>query len=226
MKKAFTMLELVIVIVVVGIISAVLIPRDGSNRLAEAAAQLVGHIRYTQHLAMVDDRYDANNLDSVNNIKWYKERWQLIFTNGVETNNQDAYTIFSDTAGDSTGNVDISEVAVSPENPNQLMSGGFAGGVNALDITHDSFIGINKLNLGRSYGVSNVTFSNSCKIGISKRIAFDHLGRPIKGSLSSTTLSYHTTQRLITDKCNIELSDGTNNITIVIEPETGYTYID
>ncbi|MCF6310454.1 MAG: type II secretion system GspH family protein, partial [Sulfurimonas sp.] len=58
MKKAFTMLELVMVIVVIGILAAVMLPRVASDRLAEAATQVISHIRYTQHLAMVDDQFD------------------------------------------------------------------------------------------------------------------------------------------------------------------------
>ena len=59
MKKAFTMLELVFVIVVAGIIAAVVIPNTKTNPAQEAAIQLLSHIRYTQHLAMVDDKYDS-----------------------------------------------------------------------------------------------------------------------------------------------------------------------
>jgi len=218
MKKAFTLLELVFVIVVIGILAAIIIPNTKTNPLQEAATQLVSHIRYTQHLAMMDDKFN------VNNNKWYKERWQLIFSNGAETGNQEAYSIFADTAGTSTGNVNPSEVALNPQNSNQLMSGGFSGAANALNITHDDFTGMRKLNLGRSYGVTNVTFNDGCSTA--RRIAFDYLGRPIQGNLRTTTSVYHTTsQRLVVDDCNIVLTDGIDNITITIRPETGYVSI-
>lgn len=73
MKKAFTMLELVFVIVVIGIISAVLIPRVDSQPSQQAALDLRSEIRYTQHLAMNDDSLNPN--DST----WYKNRWQIRF---------------------------------------------------------------------------------------------------------------------------------------------------
>lgn len=78
MKKAFTMIELVFVIIVIGILAAVIVPNTKTNPAREAAIQLVSHLRYTQHLAMVDDKYLANT-------SWYKNRWQLHFS-GVGNN--------------------------------------------------------------------------------------------------------------------------------------------
>ena len=59
MKKAFTMLELVFVIVVVGILAAILIPRTERSPVQECAVDLLSQIRYTQHLAIIDDKYDS-----------------------------------------------------------------------------------------------------------------------------------------------------------------------
>ncbi len=73
MKKAFTMLELIFVIVVVGILSFMVAGRFERNSLREAADQLVSHIRYTQHLAMMDNRFNPNA------PAWFVERWMLDF---------------------------------------------------------------------------------------------------------------------------------------------------
>ena len=67
MLNAFTLIELVFVIVVVGVLAAAIIPRIQTNPVKEAAIQLLSHIRYTQHLAMVDDKYNSN--DSA----WFKK---------------------------------------------------------------------------------------------------------------------------------------------------------
>ena len=62
-----------------------------STKLSEAATQLISHIRYTQHLAMVDDKFD------INDNTWFKERWQLMFIKDADrTQGKIAYTIFSD----------------------------------------------------------------------------------------------------------------------------------
>lgn len=73
MKKAFTLLELVVVIVVVGILAAAIIPRTESNLVAEAANKLVNDIRYTQHLAILNDKFDPTDSG------WFKKRWNIIF---------------------------------------------------------------------------------------------------------------------------------------------------
>lgn len=230
MKKAFTMLELVFVIVVIGILAATIIPNTKRNPLQEAAVQLASHLRYTQHLAMIDDKYNGNN------DTWYKDRWQMIFASSTYTGGSDvwAYTIFSDTAGSSTttrGDVDVLEVALNPENSNQLMTGGFSS-TSELYYGNSNFKGMKSLNIGNKYGIIGsdaVKFSNSCdgSNGSSKRIAFDHLGRPMQGDHNSMTGPYNAyRQRLITSLCTITLSDGTESIDINIEPETGYVSID
>lgn len=70
-KSGFTMIELIIVIVVAGILAAVMIPRLERDNLREAANQVVRHIQYTQHLAMMNDVYDAGNTN------WYQNRWSI-----------------------------------------------------------------------------------------------------------------------------------------------------
>ena len=59
--KAFTMIELIIVIVVAGILAGVMIPRLERNTLIEATQQVVKSLQYTQHLAMNNDIYDATD---------------------------------------------------------------------------------------------------------------------------------------------------------------------
>ena len=65
------MIELIIVIVVAGILAAVMLPRLERDAAREAAEQVAKHIRYTQHLSMVNDVYDAND----NN--WFQNRWSI-----------------------------------------------------------------------------------------------------------------------------------------------------
>ncbi len=83
MKKAFTLLELVFVLVVIGILAAVILPRTSADSAVEAALELQSSIRYTQHLAMQDDKFDATD------NTWFRNRWQIVF-------NGNTYSIVSD----------------------------------------------------------------------------------------------------------------------------------
>jgi prepilin-type N-terminal cleavage/methylation domain-containing protein len=217
MKKAFTLLELLFVIVVIGVLAALILPRTKTNLVQEAAVQVLSHIRYTQHLALVDDKYNANDTN------WYMSRWQIVFgNNNMYANNKPAYTIFSD-SGAYSGDPKESEIAFNPQNHNQIMTGGY-NSTAALDYNNASFKGMKELNLGEKYGITNVSFSGGCNIGL--RISFDYLGRPFTGDQHTMSGPYTApTQRLITSDCNITLSDGTESAIIQISPETGYAKV-
>ena len=221
-NQAFSMLELVFVIVVIGILAATIIPQTKTNPLQEAAIQVASHIKYTQHLAMMDDRYDANRTDKNGKVKWYKERWQLVFTSSDFSGDAEAYTIFSDKIGNSTGDANELEIARNPENSAQIMTGGYSK-TTAVNYTSSGFMGMKKLNIGKTYGVISVFLGGGCNKSW-KRISFDHLGRPFQGDQSSMGTPYNisSTQRLIKKTCTVTLSDGSKNVVISIEPETGY----
>ncbi len=75
-RSAFTMLELVFVIVIIAILGVLALPSFNKNDLELAAEQVASDIRYTQHLAMRDDKFDpANGV-------WYEDRWQIKFYSG------------------------------------------------------------------------------------------------------------------------------------------------
>ena len=215
MKKAFTMLELVFVIVVIGIISAVVIPSTKTNPLREAAIQVVSHIRYTQHLAIVDDKFNSNDAD------WYRSRWEILFGSSASTNGRIAYSIFSDRDNGSGHDTkpNKNELAVDPAAPNKYLSGGYSGIIDTDDSDANK-----KMNLGESYGVDDVKLKDGC-LGV--RISFDHLGRPMEGTFNTYAQAYKkgTNIGLIQSTCNIVLTSSEGNVTIAIEPETGYAHI-
>lgn len=225
-KQAFTMLELLFVLVVIGILAAVIIPRTSTNPLQEAAIQVASHIRYTQHLAMIDDKYDTSRTDVNGKVIWYKDRWQLNFSSSEFTGKKVAYTIFADTQGNgaSRGNANEAEIAINPSNANQIMTGGY-GSAAAINYTKSGFRGMKKLNIGNSYGITSVKMNGGCA---NSRISFDHLGRPMRGDQNTMNSPYNSggTQRLMTIDCNVVLSNDTAHVTLIIQPETGYVIID
>ncbi|WP_443070045.1 pilus assembly FimT family protein [Sulfurospirillum sp.] len=199
MKKAFTMLELVFVIMIVGILSYVVSSSFQRNTLREAADQVVSHIRYTQHLAMIDDKFKDNN------ATWFRANWQLEFkrlTNPLKI----YYEIYSDK--DQNGNSDAMEPARDP------LSNNYFDGTN------------NKTNIAKSFGITSVEFAQSCHTGTGiGELSFDILGRPyyyITKTLPPATNRY---QYLLTQDCHITLVNPDGNVTITVTKETGYTYI-
>ena len=86
-KSAFSMLELVMVIVVLGILATFAIPRMNNDLRQEAADNILSAIRYTQHLALVDDKTDPFD------ATWQSKLWNISFAA-----DGDNYTVASDTA--------------------------------------------------------------------------------------------------------------------------------
>jgi type II secretory pathway pseudopilin PulG len=197
MKRfAFTMLELVFVIIVVGIIAVLAMPNFKSNPLQQAAEQVANHIRYTQHLAMVEDKFDDKN------ITWYKSFWRIRF---YKTYNPTTcyYTIFSDR--DQNGNADYTagkkEIAVDPLKH-----------IN-MHVSNDN----KDMGLTSKYGITDINATcDSANIDI----FFDNLGRPYADSVAvGANLPY---SKLLQDDCNITLSHPDGTAIITIRPETGY----
>ena len=239
--RGFTLIELIFVIVIIGILSAVLAPRFNRPTLTEAANQLVSHIRYTQHLAMVDDKFNSTR------PTWFKERWQLRFHRSVDSKEVWTYSIFSDKGlHDKNPNVSNQEVARDPLNPGtvnssgqlingQYLTGGFSGGSVGLNNKRRN----KNMSLGEKYGVNWVSFTRSCSTGNpltsnqSRRIIFDNIGRPYYNYLKDTNSmasNPYQNMDIIKNQCVISLCTerkcvGGDIIQIAIEPETGYTHI-
>lgn len=223
MKKAFTLLELIFVIVVIGILAAVIVPNTHRNPLREAAVQLISHIRYTQHLAIVDDKFD------VTDANWYKKRWMIRFKKDLVYTgtsiphktylNVWSYSIFSDKSDDKHPN--LSEIAKNPLNEKQYLSGGYN---NTLHVKNT--LAMQELRLGEKYSISNITFSGGCRSNV-LYIYFDHFGRPFNSMDTSSAYEMASAgwHKLLTSACNITLFHNTDTIKIVVEPETGYAHI-
>lgn len=209
-RSAFTMLELVFVIIVIGILAVLAMPSFQSNALRQAAEQIARHIRYTQHLAMVNDKYDP--LDQ----NWSRENWQIEFTS---TASNVWYRIYSDT--DHNGNCDVinNEAAIDP--------------LTNMTLNQNSDI----TDLKKRFSITSVTFSSSCSGrnnnsgglptgGTGKELSFDTLGRPHIYITDATPIASNINAYLLSSDCTITLSHQTDgNATIKIEPETGYVCI-
>jgi prepilin-type N-terminal cleavage/methylation domain-containing protein len=215
-KNAFTMIELVIVIVVLGILAAMAMPRMDRDMRQEAADHILSQIRYTQHLALNDykQRFD--------NELWQRRFWRIVFSSCSSSTGK-YYMIGSD--DDMTGSTNAffeeTEAAVDPvtgkpifwKNSKTCSDGGDGTVSDDIFLTH-------------KFGINTIT--NSCdddNTDDAAHIAFDHLGRPFHGTkfTNADAVDY---EGYADQRCTFTftLSDG-DSFQISIEPETGYAYI-
>jgi hypothetical protein len=225
-KKAFTTIELIFVIVLIGIMSGVASTYFKDDKLAMAAYQTLDHIRYTQHLAIGDHKFDpkdrayANTSFSGNNGKYYRSWWQIRFVMQMNGAPQIVgYSVYSDR--DRKGNIDRTthqEAAVNP----------FDG------LYLNTFVATNSspdVNLLSRYSIANIAFSQNCQaVGFTTvqgdvgAIIFDEKGRPYFGIANNVQNNPY--QYRLTANCDITLThqDGRQAV-IRIYPETGYAEI-
>ena len=206
-KKAFTMLELVFVIVIIGILASLALPRIERDIRQEAGDNILSAIRYTQHLALNDDKTDPFDL------QWQKELWQIQFSTTTSTGYL-FYVIGSDVdhSGGDTGSLQKIETAIDPFN------GKYFYHLNTDPEIQDGESP--NLLIGKKYGVSAVTQSGGCS---NQKIAFDNIGRPYDG-VGTLTNKYESYMQ---SDCNLTFTflDGSDDLIISIAKETGYAYI-
>ena len=178
MKKAFTLIELVFVIGVLGILTFALWPTKQPTQALEAARQIVAHIRYTQHLALNDDKFathtDTDGTGGNIAIDWYKRLWRITFSNIAADENCKSsgwrYAVYQNIAGnlsDSGQPNGTIEAARNPAQAGKVLSACYSGlSTNTSD----------ELNLGQTYKIENIDFSEFAAGGI-QGIIFDELGR-------------------------------------------------
>ncbi len=201
------MIELVFVIVVIGILAALALPRIDRDLRQEAKDNILSAIRYTQHLALNDDKTDPMDPN------WQKGLWQIRFvTSG--NNLANFYTISSDSSP-YNGSVDKNESAIDPVNGKYLYNDD-ADTIIDADESPNIFI-------GKTYGINSMNFSGGC--AGQDHIAFDNLGRPHIGTGAAT----NTYSTYMASNCNIVMgfADGSiRDLNITIVTETGHVDID
>ena len=205
-STAFTMIELIIVMVVAGILAAVMIPRMERDNLRMAANQVVRHIQYTQHLAMANDLYDAED------VNWSRKYWKISFRTA-----QNCYTVYSDTDKDYANDAD--ESAIDPLTKARLF---------ADNNCNDNSMNNDALLLEDSYGVDSITLgipagfashAADCNTNTKKYLAFDNLGRP------HTSVS-NPVSGIVRNPCLITLTSGSRTAVIRVTAETGYVKLE
>ena len=205
-RPAFTMIELVFVIVVLGILAAMAMPRLDRDLRQEAADTILSSIRYTQHLALMDDKQEFNNLN------WQRKFWRIDFN---ACNGGGLYFRIGSDSDASGGGFAQNEAALDPSNSRAYF---------ATNLTCNAVATNPNVLLGKKYGVTNVAATGGCNAV--QYIGFDHLGRPHTGFQNSAIPNYASYMDTPLNPCILTFTIANNNpIVIQIAPETGYAFI-
>lgn len=230
MEKAFTTIEVIVVIVIIGILSAIALTNQQNNNMALAAHQVLNHIRYTQHLAMSEHKFDPKDMAykaagfAGNTGKYYRGWWQIRFQVIPPTNvasGLNGYSVYSDS--DRKGNIDYSN-----NNHKEPAKNPIDGLFLHLNVSNTCSSDVNLLN---KYGITNISFSANCAAAGFTQVAndvgaiiFDEKGIPYFGIANNNQNNPY--QYKLTTTCNITLTgSGGGTATIGVEPETGYAQI-
>ncbi len=214
-KPAFTMIELVMVIVVLGILAAMALPRMERDLRQEAGDNILSAIRYTQHMALMDDVTDPRNSD------WQKSFWRFGVRTCLNAEGDVFYYVGSDE--NRGGNIDDVEAAVDPLSGKIML--GAAGTTCASGVNNDAS---SNIFITKKYGIQNTNMFINCGGGdadAARYIGFDHLGRPHTGFSGSSTPDYSS---ILTADCNLRFQFADTDIDdllITIEKQTGHAFI-
>ena len=224
--KAFTMLELVMVIVVLGILAAFAMPRMQTDTRQEAADNIIAALRFTQHMALMDNVIDHVSRRRAKRNHWQRRFWRF----GKEGCGDEGIFYYVGSDRNTNGNINTNkgEAAIDPSNGKVMM------GQNtkpcADDLSEQIFTTDNigeaspHIFLTKNYGIkeNDSKMFGSCEKD-TKSIGFDYLGRPHRGFETSPTPNYAS---LMQNDCNLtfEFEDGSEDLVITIEKETGYVY--
>lgn len=203
MRKAFTFMELIFVIVIAGILLAVAIPRLSTvDELQIATDQVISHIRYAQSLALTDDKFGK--------IDWKKRYWRVRF--GTQGNadyagvaNGWTYHVFSNQTSNTPRKDNIAKDPLT----GLLLTGGTnlgSANLKTKDATKEMALTY-AYNITVSFGQPNQT------------IGFDELGKPYSLSSGGDGKILKETFVII-----LNHTPSGDAMKICIEPETGYTH--
>ena len=212
MKMAFSMIELVMVIVVIGILASISIPNLNKNIRQDAIDSIKNDIIYTKHLALLDNKHNIN--DSLWQMTYWKWRYTL-----CNSSNKVFYSVSSDM--NEKGNVNREESAIDPSNGRYLYQSNYFCNEDATSNEDDS----PKVIISEKFGIKSITNGGSCERDV-QSIAFDNFGRPHRGIESYSSVNY---EYMMKSNCSFTFTFFDEDIkpfTIVIEAMTGRVFVE
>ncbi len=209
-KLAFTMIELIMVIVVLGILAVFIVPKLERDLRQEAGENILSAIRYAQHMALIDDVTDPRKK------KWQRKFWRF----GIRTCRGDDIFYYVGSDKNMGGNIDNIEAAIDPVNAKMILG---ATGQSCEDGVNNT--ASENIFISHKYGIKNTNIFKDCATSSSgaRYIGFDYLGRPHLGFSASKVADYRS---IMTVDCKLRFEfENAKDLVINIEKETGYVFI-
>ncbi len=210
-RGAFSMIEVIMVMTLMGILAAMVIPRMGRDYAQEAADSILSDIRYTQHLALTDYRHSSNP-------KWQRSFWRIGFRNCANSpSSYNGLFLLVGSDRDYGGDIGAAEAAIDPNNGKSMYWNSSDECRNGGDESTSE-----RIFLSEKYHVASVATSGSCSNA--QYIGFDHLGRPHQGYAASNSPNYSS---YLSTPCifKFTMEQGKREFNITILPETGHAFI-
>jgi hypothetical protein len=188
-------------IVLVGIISSVSIPKQQISKLELATNKILLNLNYIRYIAHIDNKYDHND------DEWEKKLWTMKFKRCSDTKDGLYYNVYSDMSG-GTAHYKKSDCLKDIVDNKYLYSS------SSCKPRKDE----NRyILLTKEYDVANIEISCNTTSTIGQ-ISFGYDGK-IYSQLGSNI-------KEITSRCTIKIYDKKGKFrTITIEPKTGFVHI-
>jgi len=214
-RAAFTMIEFIFVIIVLGILTSMAIPRLEQNTRQVAGDSILSAIRYAQHMALIDNVTDPRNAN------WQRAFWRFGVRTCLAVEGDVFYYVGSDK--DRGGNIGNNEAAIDPTDKKIML--GTSGTSCANGVNNGASP---EIFISHKFGIKDTNMFTQCSgagANAARYIGFDNLGRPHTGFSGSNIPDYAS---ILNTDCNLTFQFDDTDITdlvITIEKGTGHAYI-
>ncbi len=204
MKKSFTILELIIVLLLISLLYTSFIPKTNTNNIHELKNRLILQLKYLRYKALTDDKFDNSE------PLWHKRRWTFKIFNCDKNKDGVFYLMYTDL--NMKGHASSDETLKDPLSNKYI----FSGRQCIPNNSNSKYV-----LLSDHFNVKEI--SATCKSTKSiVQISFGNDGN-VYSRLS--TEDNDIARYKLEDKCIIKIIDSdSNKIDITVENKTGFIY--
>ena len=203
MKKAFSLIEIILVITILVFIGSIILPKSiKNNNLENAANRIILYLKQTRYQALIDNK--EKNDDTL----WHKKRWTLKFFRCNKNVGGLYYSIYSDE--NKKGHPGLDEALNDPLTNKKIYS---TNKCEYKDNTSKYVL------LTKEFGIEEVKISCNSTSSIGQ-LSFSNDGKVYSklSSYDNEHLEYE-----IEDSCIIKLiAQENDSLELIIEPKTAY----